>query len=181
MDDGVGIGGGIDALFLIEMVGLPVGELGGLGDALVEEVGPELLETLVFDAHAGCQRLQINVTSGMEAGMTVTEHPEVVVEGETDLEDCGIFKQFDETGGKSHHVETEEETDPVACYLQEGDLVLHAAFEAGTCLGVNAKVLEGAEIFDCTDSLTLTLDDDDATAECIARKGGDECLVGLLE
>ena len=54
MDDGVSVGGGVDTLFFVKVVCFPVRELRALRYALPKEVGPEFLETHVFDAHTCC-------------------------------------------------------------------------------------------------------------------------------
>lgn len=80
VDTGIGVCGGIDALLLIEMVCLPVGELCRLGEALAEEVGPEFLQAEIFDAHAGGEVLEIDVACGVEALVAVGKHAPVVME-----------------------------------------------------------------------------------------------------
>ena len=54
------ISGSIFLLGLGQYVGLPVGELRALRDALTEEVGPQFLEAEVLDAHACGEVLQID-------------------------------------------------------------------------------------------------------------------------
>lgn len=80
VDASVGIGGCVDALTLVEDVGLPVGELSALRDALAEEVGPKLLKAKVFDAHAGCNMLEVNPSGGVKTFATLGQHAPVVVE-----------------------------------------------------------------------------------------------------
>lgn len=118
VNDGVGVGRCVDALLLVEVVGLPVGELCALGDALTEEVGPEFLKAHVLDAHACGEGLQVDVSGGMKALAAMGEHAEVVVEREANLENRWIFEEFDEAGREAHKVEAEEEADAVACNLQ---------------------------------------------------------------
>lgn len=144
VDDGVGIGGCVDSLLLGEVVSLPVGELCALGDALAEEVGPEFLETHIFDAHACGEGLEVDVACRMEALAAMGEHAEVVVKRKANLEDGGVFEKLDEAGGEAHKVEAEKEADAVARNLEKGHLILDAALERGARLGVDAENLEGA-------------------------------------
>lgn len=144
VDDGVGIGGCVDALLLIEVVSLPVGELCALGDTLAEEVGPKFLEAHVFNAHACGEGLEVDVAGRMEALAAVGEHAEVVVKRKANLEDSGVFEELDEAGGEAHEVEAEEETDAVARNLEKGHLVLHAALKGRARLGVDTEDFEGA-------------------------------------
>lgn len=117
MNAGVGIGSSIDTLALVEYVGLPVGELRALRDALTEEVGPKFLEAEVFDAHAGCYVLKIDPTGGMEVLMTMGKHTPIVVEGEANFEYGRIFQEVNYALWESHEIQAKEEADSVACNL----------------------------------------------------------------
>lgn len=181
VDDSVGISGGVDALLLVKVVGFPIGELCALGDALAEEIGPKFLEAHIFDAHTCGEGLEVDVSCRMECLAAMGEHAEVVVKREADLKNCGIFEQFDEARGEAHEVETEEETDTVACYLEEGHLILYTALERGAGLGVYAKNLERAQVFDGATCLALALYHNDASAEGVSRKRRDEVLVGFCK
>lgn len=168
VDDGIGICGGIDALLLVEMVSFPVGELSTLGDALMEEVGPKLLEAEILDAHACSNMLEINVAGRVKTLVTMGKHSPIVVEGEADFEYGGIFQEIDETLGEAHEIEAEEEADSVAGNLKKCHLVLYAALEGRTSFGVDAEELEGAQIVYRTLGFTLALDDNDAAVESVA-------------
>lgn len=80
----------------------------------------------------------------MEAFVTMGEHAPVIVEGEPDFDDGGVFEEVDEALREAHEVEAEEEADAIAGYLQQGYLILHATFEGWACLGVDAEEFEGA-------------------------------------
>lgn len=73
--------------------------------------------------------LEIDIAGGMEFGSAVGKGAEVVVKGEADLQDGGVFEEFDEARGEAHKVETEQEADAVAGNLEEGYLMLYAALE----------------------------------------------------
>lgn len=117
MDAGIGIGRGIDALFLVKDVSFPIAELCILGNTLAKEVGPKFLQTQVFDAHADGEVLEIDKSCGMDR-TAMGEHAEIVVEREANLEDHRVFEQFNKAGGKPHNVETEEKTGIVVGNLQ---------------------------------------------------------------
>lgn len=68
---GIGVGGGVDTLLLVEVVSFPIGELSVLGDALAEEVCPEFLQAEVLYAHAGGEVLEVNPSGGMETLMAM--------------------------------------------------------------------------------------------------------------
>lgn len=176
---GICIGGGIDTLLLVEMVGLPIGKLRRLGKTLVKEVGPKFLEAEVLDAHARSNMLEIDEASRVKTFVAVGEHAPIVMEREAYLEDGGVFEEIDEALGKTHVVEAEKEADAVSGYLQQGHLILHAALEGGTRLSINAEEFEGAEIFHGANGFAFTLHDDDASAKSIAGQCRDEVLVGL--
>lgn len=181
MDDGVSVGSGVDALLLVEVVGFPVGELCALGDALAEEVGPKFLEAHILDAHACGEGLKVDVSGGVETLAAVGEHTEIVVEREANLENCGIFEEFDEARREAHEVEAKEKADAVARNLEEGHLILHTALEGGACFSVNAENLEGAQVFDGAACFALALYNDDASAESVSGKRRDEVLVGFCK
>ena len=85
VDACVGIGGGVDTLLLVEMVSLPIGELGIFADALTEEIGPEFLKAEIFDSHSCGDMLKINPSCRMESFMTVSKHAPIVVKRKTNF------------------------------------------------------------------------------------------------
>lgn len=137
MDAGVGIGSGVNALFLVEYFCLPIAQLSILRDALAEEVSPKFLKTEILNAHTGGKMLEIN-EAGRVKGSAMREHPEIVVERETDLEDGRIFKQINEASWESHEIKTEEEANLVVGNLKKRYKIVDATLERRTGLSVDA-------------------------------------------
>ena len=137
MDARISIGGCIDALFLVENFCLPVAQLRVLRDALAEEVSPKFLKTEILNAHTGGKMLEIN-EAGRVKGSAMREHPEIVVERETDLENGRIFKQINEASWESHEIKTEEEANLVVGNLKKRYKIVDATLERRTGLSVDA-------------------------------------------
>lgn len=80
VDASVSIGSCINALLLVEMIGLPIGKLSILADTLTEEIGPKFLKAKIFDAHTCRNVLEVNPSCRMEAFVAMGQHTPIVVE-----------------------------------------------------------------------------------------------------
>lgn len=180
-DTGIGIGGGIKALFFIENVGLPVGELRCFGNAPAEEVGKEFGQTHVLNAHRGGHLLEVYAASRCEVGAALAELVEVVFEREAHFAKVFVLEKLRKAVGEAHEVETKEETKVAARHLQQRHLVGGAAAEGGARFGVDAQQRAGAEVAHSAFGFGFALHHNDAAGEGVARQCGNELFIGLGE
>ena len=103
--------------------------------------------------------------------LTATEHHEIILEGQSDLQDIAHQKLLQ---GSRHTdpVETEKETSVHGRDLQQRNLVFQSTLERRTGLGVNSHNRLGLEELYCLVGFGFRIDDKDTPREKGFRKGG---------
>ena len=141
-DTGDGVERSIGQLLGIELVGFPVGETLSLAELLLEEKGVDLGQAEVGDAVVLDQRLQLDESFRFERFAPFAEILEVVLRGESDLDEVGILEELLETIGKFLNlVEPEEIAHLPHRKLDEAHAIGDALLEGRTRLGVEADEL----------------------------------------
>ena len=110
---------------------------------------------------------------------TATEHHEIVLEGQSDLQDIAHQKLL-QGGRHTDPVETEKETSVHGRDLQQRNLVFQSTLERRTGLGVNSHNRLGLEELYCLVGFGFRIDDKDTPREKGFRKGGQFCFRYLV-
>ena len=173
---GPGVGGGVLLLRLAQAGCFPVGEPLSLAYLLPEDVGIELLQAHVLDAHLPCHVLQLDEGSRLEA-LALAQGAQVVVPGESDLGDGIVLQQVDKAVGEAYPVKAKEEADFGAAHLQQCDGMLPPLGEGRPCLRIEAQEGLLREVADGSLGVALAADDFYVSGEDCAGQAGDEALV----
>ena len=144
-----------------------------LRDLFREEDRVDLLEARLLDAERLDEILQVDEVAGVERA-PLADRPEVVAQGEADLDGLLAVEEVNQRGGDAFQVvQPEEETGVFRRDLDQGHFVMLPLLETGPGLRVEPDDRELAQVGDGLVRVGFGDNGDDASLESLDRQMGD--------
>ena len=162
------IDGSIPLLTFVESGCLPVGESLALGNTFAKEVGINLLQTHVNDAHFLYHLLEFHYARYPYMAALI-EGTYVVMQRQAYLRLATIGQKGSQTVRYADAIQAKEETCVVSRDLQQGNFMTLVAAEVGASLRVNTHELKRLQIGSSLVAFTHSGDGDDSAVKTLKR------------